>query len=69
MASKMAAGGSQWPITSEYNITMQEFTNLSYTTSEQHKDSTEEKMKRDAADLEEISSKLVYVHLSHQTLH
>ncbi|KAJ8364405.1 hypothetical protein SKAU_G00132360 [Synaphobranchus kaupii] len=46
------------PITAEYNIAMQEFTNLSYTTSEQHKDLTEARMKRDAADLEKISSKL-----------
>ncbi|KAK4304743.1 hypothetical protein Pmani_023319 [Petrolisthes manimaculis] len=38
---------------------MQEFTNLSYTTSEQHKDLTEARMKRDNADVEEISSKLV----------
>ena len=47
------------PITSEYNNAMQEFTNLSYKTSEQHKDLTEARMKRDAADLEKISSKLV----------
>ncbi len=47
------------PVTSEYNIAMQEFTNLSYTTSEQHKDLTEARMKRDAADVEKISSKLV----------
>lgn len=38
------------PITSEYNIAMQEFTNLSYTTSEQHKDLTNARMKSDAAD-------------------
>lgn len=47
------------PITSQYNIAMQEFTNLSYTTSEQHKDLTKEWMKIDAADLEENRSKLV----------
>lgn len=46
------------PMTSEYNIAMQEFTNLSYTTSEQHKDLTEARMERDVADLQEISSKL-----------
>ena len=46
------------PITSEYNVAMQEFTNLSYTTTEQHKDSTEARTKRDAVDLEEINSKL-----------
>ena len=46
-------------ITSEYNTAMQEFTNQTYTTSEQRKDSMEARMKRDAADLEKISSKLV----------
>ena len=45
------------PITSEYNVAMQEFTNLSYTTNEQHKESTEARKKRDAVDLEEINSK------------
>ena len=37
---------------------LQEFTNLSYPTTEQHKESTEAKKKRDAVDLEEINSKL-----------
>ena len=46
------------PITSEYNVAMQEFTNLSYTTTEQHKESTEARKKRDVVDLEEINSKL-----------
>ena len=32
---------SSAPATSEYNIVMQDFTNLTYTTSLQHKDSTE----------------------------
>ena len=32
---------SSAPATSEYNIAMQDFTNLTYTTSLQHKDSTE----------------------------
>ena len=45
------------PITSEYNVAMQEFTNLSYTTTEQHKDFTEVRKKRDAVELEEINSK------------
>ena len=46
------------PITSEYNVAMQELTNLSYTTTEQHKESTEARKKREAVDLEEINSKL-----------
>ena len=46
------------PITSEYNVAMREFTNISYTTTEQHKESTEARKKRDAVDLEEINSKL-----------
>jgi 5'-3' exonuclease len=47
------------PITSEYNNAMQEFSNLSYTTSEQHKESTEARIKRDTSDLSKIHSKLV----------
>ena len=46
------------PITSAFNIAMQEFTNLSYTTTEQQKKSTEARKKRDAVDLEDINSKL-----------
>ena len=46
------------PVTSEYNNAMQEFTNLLYKTSEQHKESTEARMKRDTADLSKIISKL-----------
>ena len=47
------------PVTSEYNIAMQDFTNLTYTTSPQHKDSTEARIKRDASDLEKIRITLV----------
>ena len=48
------------PVTSENNIAMQQFTNLSYTTTtKQHKDSPEARMKRDVIDLEKISSKPV----------
>ena len=43
------------PKTSEYNVAMQELTNLSYTTTEQHKESTEARKKREAVDLEEIN--------------
>ncbi|KAJ8396734.1 hypothetical protein AAFF_G00015720 [Aldrovandia affinis] len=46
------------PITSEYNNAMQEFNDLTYTTSEQHRESTEARMKRDYADLEKIKEKL-----------
>ena len=46
------------PITSEYNSAMQEFTNLSYTTSEQHKESMEARIKRDMSDLTKINTKL-----------
>ena len=37
---------------------MQEFTHISYTTTEQHKESTEARKKREAVDLEGINSKL-----------
>ena len=47
------------PVTPEYNIAMHQFTNLSCTTTKQHKDSPEECMKSDAADLDKISSKSV----------
>ena len=46
------------PVTSEYNIAMQDFTNLTYTTSPQYNDSTEARIKRDAADLEKIRIKI-----------
>jgi hypothetical protein len=45
-------------ITSAYNCAMQEFTKQTYTTSHQHKDLTESRMKRDAADMEKIGLKL-----------
>src|SRR6218665_2105706 len=41
-----------------YNAAMQEFTNLSYCTSEQHKDLTDARMNMDL-DLEKINSKLM----------
>ena len=46
------------PVTSEYNSAMQDFTDLTYTTSPQHKDSTESRIKRDTSDLEKINLKL-----------
>ena len=47
------------PVSAEYNFSMQGFTGLAYTTSEQHKDMTVARIKRDTADLEKISEKLV----------
>ena len=41
-------------VTSEYNSVMQDFTDLTYTTSPQHKDSAEALIKRDASDLDKI---------------
>ena len=46
------------PATSEYNIAMQDFTNLTFTTSAQQKDSTEARIKKNASDLEKIRTKL-----------
>lgn len=46
------------PITSEYNYAMQEFTELAYTTSEQHKEGTQSRIKRDASDLLKLKTKL-----------
>ena len=46
------------PITSEYNNAMQEFNHVSYTTSEQHKESTGSRISRDLFDLSKIRSKL-----------
>jgi len=41
-------------VTSEYNSAMQDFTDMTYTTSPQHKDSTEACIKRDASELDKI---------------
>ena len=46
------------PVTSNYNHSMQEFTDLSYATSEQHKESREARISRDTSDMAKISSKL-----------
>ncbi|KAH3833678.1 hypothetical protein DPMN_106991 [Dreissena polymorpha] len=50
------------PVTSEYNSTMQDFTDLAYTTSPQHKESTEARIKRDASDLEKMHTKITLAH-------
>ncbi|KAK3889497.1 hypothetical protein Pcinc_006469 [Petrolisthes cinctipes] len=49
------------PITSEYNNAMQEFSGLIGTTSEQHRKSTEARMKRDNSDLEKIKENCPHV--------
>lgn len=46
------------PITSEYNNAMQEFNDLTYTTSEQHREASKPRIKRDRSDLEKIKAKL-----------
>ncbi|KAH3880131.1 hypothetical protein DPMN_004044 [Dreissena polymorpha] len=46
------------PVTSEYSSAMQEFTDLVYTSSPQHKDSTEVCIKRDVSDLEKMHTKI-----------
>ena len=51
------------PVTSEYNIAMQDLTNLTYTTSPQRKDSNEARIKTDASDLEKIRIKLATLHI------
>ena len=56
------------PVTSVYNIAMQDFTKQTYTTSAQHKDSTEARIKRDACDLEKIRRSLNPAHPSHLIL-
>ena len=56
------------PITSEYNIAMQDFTAISYITSEQHMGLTEARIKEDAAHLKVIGVKLKECSPFHQTL-
>jgi hypothetical protein len=46
------------PITSQYNHAMQEFNELSYTTSEQHKEATQARVQRDSSDLENLKTSL-----------
>lgn len=46
------------PVSSEYNIALQDFNNHSFTTNEQHKEGTEARMKRDQSDLEKLKEKL-----------
>ena len=44
------------PVAPDYNSAMQQFTNMSCTTPNQHKDSPEESMKSDAADLDKMQA-------------
>ena len=46
------------PITSQYNHAMQEFNELSYTTSEHHKEATQARIQRDSSDLEKLKTSL-----------
>ena len=46
------------PVSSLYNLAMQDFTDTTYTSSEQHKDIVQSRAKRDASDLEKLSTKL-----------
>ena len=46
------------PTSAEYNIAIQEFMNMNFSTSEQHRDSTKAREDRDLVDLEKISTKL-----------
>ncbi len=46
------------PVSSLYNLAMQDFTDTMYASSEQHKDIAQSRVKRDASDLEKLSSKL-----------
>ena len=53
---------TQWtlsmPITAEYNYAMQNFCNLAHTTSGQHKEASDARVKRDHADQEQLHAKL-----------
>lgn len=46
------------PVTSAYNYAMQEFSQMLYTTSEQHKEATSARMNRDKSDKEKLVEKL-----------
>ena len=46
------------PVSSLYNLAMQDFTDTMYASNEQHKDNAQSRVKRDASDLETLSTKL-----------
>ena len=47
------------PVTAMYNLELQDFNNLTYTISGQHKETTESRLNRDINDLAKINSKLI----------
>ena len=47
------------PVTAMYNMTMQDFNNLTYTTSDQHKETIDARLNRDIHDLAKINSRLI----------
>ena len=47
------------PVTAMYIIAMQDFNNFTYTTSDQHKETTEARLNRDIHDLAKINSRLI----------
>ncbi|KAH3741459.1 hypothetical protein DPMN_048184 [Dreissena polymorpha] len=57
MAEAMQISGTL-SATSEHNSAMQDFTDLTYTTSPQHKDSTEACIKGDSSDLEKMQTQI-----------
>ncbi|KAH3840126.1 hypothetical protein DPMN_113570 [Dreissena polymorpha] len=57
MTEEMQTPGTLFA-TSEHNSAMQDFTDRTYTTSPQHKDSTEACIKGDSSDLEKIHTQI-----------
>ena len=47
------------PVTAMYNMATQDFNNLTYTTSDQHKETTDARLNRDIYDLAKINSRLI----------
>ena len=47
------------PVTAMYNMAMQDFNNLTYTTSDQHKVTTDARLNRDIHNLAKINSRLI----------
>ena len=47
------------PVTAMYNMAMQDFNNFTYTTSDQHKETTDARLNRDIHDLAKINSRLI----------
>ena len=47
------------PVTAMYDMAMQDFNNLTYTTTDQHNVSTDARLNRDIHDLDKINSRLI----------